>query len=1323
MNKYFKRIISLILCLCLLLGAMPIASLAAEDESLETDSEEKDEGGVKLPYAPKDLHVITNRTFDEGWAITNGFTKSNNAGIQHNFYFDYEVLPDYSYNNFYRLESTGGSQTFIEAKFDIDSDVKNGAVLEFDIKSDDWCSLGNIIAMRSIGTVEDPIYWMLNVTDNYFTFFGQKTSYKISAEWQRLTYVFDFVDYVVRIYIDYEEVFAYQLDPENKGTLVQWIRMQVPQGAPVGESWCMDNFTLYSGTTTLYDVPEDNYGITVALNQSKTENIMVNTGEKNTAQLLAESLFMKVGLDYAYYNVRGNESNERERVPIFTDSDGNIFGAPIADENGDILIPLELVLEFIGLPVYQHPDGVSFDIATDNGATYIAIGRDSATVEGTVVALNGAPRYIIDGDNQYIAVYLDDIEKLFPSWFVTYDSMGLIVISEKDDVVNRNDDLELMLDIMKAFIFDNPEGETVFEDAKAHTDGFKHPYLMADQEKFDELNGIYLKTRDEGAEHPLLAGINRYESTSKRILAIYEWDDFFDAQGINIDEIDLSDGSFEFSGKHISKYSGKYLFIEFKPDRLLRYHITVSEISEQEYNTELDELPELPEGEERETRSVLYGSLTHYTREAPYYDPNGWNTGYDPLGGRLNEATGLAEYVQTLAMGYQLTRDETYAHLAYELAEALCNWPHWGPGHFLNCADTTANISIGYDWLYNIWVELGYDVDKIANGIFENGVHEGYLGTFYRICEHDRGMNLNTVDYNIKTWNWNAVCSSGMMIGCLALFDKVEANSDMWNEIMPLITDNLYHMGIYGLDEYAPDGSYIESPGYWAYGTNSFFEMVMALVTTTGTDYNFMKSWGIDRTCYYVINIMSNEYMTWNYHDGGDAGTVDCSMFGFVGQLIGDGNIVAIRQNMLANGSSCLIYDLIWYDEKYDDLEVSLPLQYYMEGIDGYVVRSSWNDGAIYAGLMGGANDCSHSDIDSGNFIYYSSGTIWFMDLGSEDYNSYKHLDVNYKYSYYRKSAEGQNVMVMTSKQDIYPYGQRYSAGGVIEKTYDNEYGAYAILDNSSVYGEYVLEARRGILYTNDRKTVVIQDELTTSSTMEEFVWVAHTSQNLILKDSKTAYMTDEYGNCIRISLVTQQSKLGFTITNATSEFLLDATFEQGYSASMGANPEFGRSDIKRLCIDMGLTTVCKLAVVIEEVEDMNDNRPVGYSIVDMRYWEPSKSSTGAEVGEDDNTKLDISAITPSDMNVSIMKIEQYINEGTALDTRKTYFYRELVVLAAGYTKYRPNASASLSNIYNKYVEYLEYYNLYRDQVAEKLGCASTLASILSMVDTSVPEA
>ncbi len=1325
MNKYLKKILSLVLCLCLSVGVFPFMAFAQEEQTANSDTETQDKeeqtGGVVLPDAPKDLHVITNRTFDEGWAITNGFTYQTNVGIPNKLYFDYEVLPDYSYNNFFRLESTGGSQTFIQATFDIDADVKNGAVLEFDVKSDDWCNLGNVIAMRSVGTVADPIYWLLNITDNCFTFFGEKTSYKISDEWQRLTYVFDFVDHVVRIYIDYEEVFAYKLDNENKGTLISWVRFQVPKGAPVGESWCIDNFTLYSGTSKLYDVPDDNYGVTVALNQPKTENIMVNTGEKSVTQVLAEGLCMKVGLEYAYYDVRANEVNGPERVPIYTDKNGRHFGAPVADENGEILVPLELVLDFIGLPVYQHPDGLSYDIATANGATYIAIGRDSATVEGVVVDLQGAPRYVIDGEEQYIAVYMNDIEKIFPDWYVTYDTMGLIIIAERDDVLSRESGLEQMLDIMKAFVFDNPTGEEVYADAKEHTNNFEHPYLMANQEKFDEIHEIYLNTRGEDAEHDILSGINRAESTAQRLLALYEWDDFMQSLEIDVDELDLSTGEVSISGKTISAYSGKYLYIEFMPDNQNRYHIRVYEITEEEYNTEFETLPKV---EGRAVTAILYGSLTLYDREAPYYDPDGWNTGYDPLGGRLNEADALAEYIQHLAFAYQMTRDLAYARLGYELASELCEWPHWGPGHFLNCADTTANISLAYDWLYNIWVELGYDVDKIANGIFENGVHEGYLATFYRICEHPRGLNVDTVDYNIKTWNWNAVCSSGMILGSLVLFDRVEGNQQMWNEIMPLITDNLYNMGIYGLEEYAPDGSYIESPGYWAYGTNSFFEMVMGLVTATGTDYNFLSAWGIDRTCYYVINIMSNEYLTWNYHDGGETGVVDCSMFFFVGQFIGDSNIVKIRQNMIDKGSGCLIYDIIWHDAKYNDIEVSLPLQYYMEGIDGYVVRSSWNDGAIYAGLMGGPNDCSHSDIDSGNFIYYNHGTVWFMDLGSEDYNAYNHLDVNYKYSYYRKSAEGQNVLVMTSKQDVYPYGQRYSAGGTLEMSYSNDYGAFAIVDNTAVYGDSVLEAKRGILFTNDRKTVVIQDEVTMAATMETFVWAAHTEKTIVQTDNRTVYLIDDT-KCIRVSLVSQQSHLAFTITNTTNQFVLDATFEQGYSQSMGGNPEYSRSSIQRLCIETGLTANCKFAVVIEEVTDVTDKTPVGYSIVDMRFWDPVQSSGasgGVSGGEDENGTLDVSAITPGDMSVSVMKIEQYINEGTALDTRKNYFYRELIVLAGGYSKFRPTASPALGEMYDKYIEYLEYYNLYRDQAAERVDCTTTLAHILCMVYENVPE-
>jgi hypothetical protein len=177
-------------------------------------------------------------------------------------------------------------------------------------------------------------------------------------------------------------------------------------------------------------------------------------------------------------------------------------------------------------------------------------------------------------------------------------------------------------------------------------------------------------------------------------------------------------------------------------------------------------------------------------------------------------------------------------------------------------------------------------------------------------------------------------------------------------------------------------------------------------------------------------------------------------MFFFVGEMLGDSGLVSIRQQHLTsnvNRKNVTIYDMLYYP--FDGIKdaAELPLDYHMDGIDAFVSRSSWEAGAMYTGLMGGLNNVNHGQIDSGNFIYHNKGIVWFMDLGSEQYNAYGYFGSS-RNNYYRSNAEGQNVVCLVSDPENLAYGQYSGAGGDITATYVNEHGSYAHLDNTSVY-------------------------------------------------------------------------------------------------------------------------------------------------------------------------------------------------------------------------------------------------------------------------------
>ena len=106
--------------------------------------------------------------------------------------------------------------------------------------------------------------------------------------------------------------------------------------------------------------------------------------------------------------------------------------------------------------------------------------------------------------------------------------------------------------------------------------------------------------------------------------------------------------------------------------------------------------------------------------------------------------------------------------------------------------------------------------------------------------------------------------------------------------------------------------------------------------------------------------------------------------------------------------------------------------------------------------------------------------------------------------------GEGQNHVIITSQPTAIRYGQLKAGTGTITSHITNEYGSASIMDLSTCFGSYVNYARRGLLMTNSRSTVVIQDEISFTH-IERFAWIAHTKvakeSISISTDGQTAYL------------------------------------------------------------------------------------------------------------------------------------------------------------------------------------------------------------------------
>ena len=1295
MKSNFLRILSLILIISSLLSMFTIFATAEESNSTDSESGETEN---------KDFNLMYYRTFDEGIDLKKGFSTVNMPGET-----TLEMGTDETYdgkpNNFLRLlygiTSTGGHD-YVDIKGA--SRGITGSVVEFDIMTEeDGSSAGNPVSIHTKGSNASSVTALnvLKIQDSKVSFLDKYSDvFTMDAEvWYRIQLIFDYTAAEL-VGEGPTETFTLTLkygpadgsEPmkvlggapisytAKSGNGIRLIRIQAT-GADVnnyGSSICFDNIKYYEGVNELVTITEEmGYGSSVGPAPGGS-----SSSSAGTEQDLEESLSMKVGVNYNYANMTRN--------PIYTADDGTAYGAPVK-MNGTVMVPLLSVLDYIGYEAIVR-ENTNIDIPTGTVTPiHLMIGDTRAEIGSEYIQLDAAPTWKENDDgNKYIVIALSDIDKLFPNYHTDYDDMGYMVVSTVPDLLDRTQNQGAMLNVMKKFIFDYYDGERLYNDVKEHTN-FEHPYILANGDDIERMRNEYLALQAEAEAGEIEDYSEKYRKleTYQRVVRSGEW-----------------------------AYR-----IYAKRDANDTYDTYAGLLTDEEYYA-------IMSNEDTKHQEAGRTKRDSYTLN----QANANTDGYD-MGGRSTIAD-RTMLLQEMAYAYVLTEDTKYLELCYEVALWLGNWIHWGPGHFLNCADSASDFAVYYDWTYQGYIKLAqekkridggdYDVKVLAEILARQGVHEGYHST---TCGHGKGEceHLSPVvgagghSYSERTNNWAAVCVGGMTMASLAIFDG-NAGEEYLNEAKYIVGENLRTLLALGMDLYAPDGAYIEGPGYWNYGTNTFFRMCMALDTAAGGNYGLMDCWGIDTTCYYACHTEDNNSNLFNYHDG-NVGSQDTSYFFYVAEYFNDATLYEVRYNQINSGvKSGNILDMIYYPDSVDFSHTEgIQYDYYAEGIDLFATRSSWEKDALFASIIGGKNQVSHGQMDAGDFVYHNGGVVWIYDLGTENYNCAGFWGEATRYKYYVMKPEGNNTLAISTDPKT-PNGQDLLASAKAYKWGSNEHGSYVAYDMGESLGSDCYSWERGMLLTNDRKTTVIQDQVDFAGNTHTVYWFAHYNINVVTEDveisddGKTAYMRRYIGRnqdgeklyqTLRFSIVTPSaSALKFQVMSTYDFIRKEDTYTPEQVIELGGDKEKSRENYMKIAICGNQVNKFEVAVVIELVDDTTVGKKteidVGYEFMKMSddRWMPTADTRGSgDVEMEDTVDRRGIANIRTHLVTTIDNIEAMAEKGTIYTDKVDIYFRDLT---SAYYAVRMIGS-DIPESYRSYVtattKYRLAYTAYREAI------------------------
>ena len=331
-----------------------------------------------------------------------------------------------------------------------------------------------------------------------------------------------------------------------------------------------------------------------------------------------------------------------------------------------------------------------------------------------------------------------------------------------------------------------------------------------------------------------------------------------------------------------------------------------------------------------------------------------------------------------LSYAWRMTSDVKYLERAEQEMLAVSAFTDWNPSHFLDVAEMTMAVAIGYDWLYDKLSEESRNILKTA--IVEKGLKPSLLPA-------NNG-------WATRTNNWNQVCNAGMAFGALAVY---EDEKELATQIIErAVTSIRLPMG-----DYEPDGAYPEGFGYWGYGTSFHVMFISAMEKAFGDKYDLGITGGFLKTARYLENMTGPTGVPFNYSDCGTTANMDPAMFWFA-NILDDPSLLWSDKYQLLNkplpDDRLLPAQLIW-SEGLTINGISAPSEKIWVGQGKNPValmRTSWSDeNAIYVGLKAGSPSAGHAHMDAGSFVMDANGERWAMDFGSQDYNSLEQAGVD----------------------------------------------------------------------------------------------------------------------------------------------------------------------------------------------------------------------------------------------------------------------------------------------------------------------------------------
>ena len=466
-----------------------------------------------------------------------------------------------------------------------------------------------------------------------------------------------------------------------------------------------------------------------------------------------------------------------------------------------------------------------------------------------------------------------------------------------------------------------------------------------------------------------------------------------------------------------------------------------------------------------------------------------------------NNTNAMLSYTHTLTLGlvYLVEGDERYAQRAYDQIEYLCSLDSWGELQLIDNVQFAWAVGFCYDWLYD-WLNVEQREFLVSNlrrlhldmasDVFKNPKKAEYKDSFYQafFVESNHGL----------------MDTSCTFLAAMAIADT---DMDFATELMAL-SQKQFNTPVSKL---YPDGQWYEGYSYWGYVGPYVARFMQSMKGAFGHCFGYDEVDFIKKSADFPIYLTSDFAALTTDNSHFQKSVSPNPIYYTIGALANDHNLQTLSVNQVKKFKNPDAVFVLMYDPtKNYDGEVKLNLDKHFRSVDDVTMRSSFDGSQNTFAAMHVRPDIVDVSTQNGMAhrgsisAFDALGERWISDMGRETY--YSGYWGNDHFKWYRTRTESASCILIDPSQDP---GQVLNTPNLDIDVLESGAGsAYSIADLTEAYSTWAKSYSRGIQLTDNRKVLVVQDEIVLKNPSEMYsLFNIYKADIELLSDGKSAIL------------------------------------------------------------------------------------------------------------------------------------------------------------------------------------------------------------------------